>query len=213
MSYEQLVSDNLKLVHACAHKFSSTGFDYDELYSAGCIGLVKAAKKFDTARGFQFSTYAVTVILGEIKQLFRENNPVKVSRSVKDLAVKAKKISDKLKLTLNREPTVKEIATALNVSSEEIAEAFSACTELKSLDNDETVQRQLVINNEEALITHISLNLAIEKLDDTEQKIIKLRYFSDKTQSDTAKALGLTQVQISRMEKSVLKKLREKLIC
>ena len=137
MSYEKLVNENLKLVHACAHKMQFKGIEYDELYSAGCIGLVKAAKRFDESKGFKFSTYAVPVILGEIKQLFRDNNPIKISRAVKDLGNKANKAIIELKLNLGREPTLSEIAKITGASSEEVAYALNAIRTLKSLDTDE----------------------------------------------------------------------------
>lgn len=212
MSYETLVNENLGLVHACCHKMSDRGIEYDDLYSAGCIGLVKAAKRFDETKGFKFSTYAVPVILGEIKQLFRENNPVKLSRSLKELSIKVKRESDKLKVTLNRDPTINEIAESLKISAEEVAEALNASHSVKSLDSDEGLHNKASVNTEEKTLTRIAILQAIEKLEPTDRDIIKLRYFKDKTQSDTAKALGISQVQVSRKEKNLLKQLRNQLI-
>lgn len=210
MNYEDLVKENLRLVHACCHKMSDKGIEYDDLYSAGCIGLVKAAKRFDESKGFKFSTYAVPVILGEIKQLFRENNPVKISRSLKELSLKVKRESDKLKAKLGREPSVAEIAKSLKVSAEEITEAVSASVAVKSLDSDD-FYNQPSVSTEEKTLNKIAVFQALEKLEPQDKALITLRFFHDKTQSDTAKALGLTQVQVSRKEKIALKALRNQL--
>ena len=210
MNYEDLVKENLRLVHACCHKMSDKGIEYDDLYSAGCIGLVKAAKRFDESKGFKFSTYAVPVILGEIKQLFRENNPVKISRSLKELSLKVKRESDKLKAKLGREPSVAEIAKSLKVSAEEITEAVSASVAVKSLDSDD-FYNQLSVSTEEKTLNKIAVFQALEKLEPQDKPLMTLRSFYDKTQSDTAKALGLTQVQVSRKEKIALKALRNQL--
>ena len=211
MSYEKLVNENLKLVHACCHKMTGRGIEYDDLYSAGCIGLVKAAKKFDESLGYKFSTYAVPVILGEIKCLFRENNPIKLSRSLKELSLKIKAETEKAIKQTGKEPTVSVLAKTLGVTSEEIAEAITASTAVKSLDADESISNKASVNQEESMITKISLMQAIDKMENTDKKIIELRYFKDKTQTQTAAALGLTQVQVSRKEKTILNSLRHQL--
>ena len=211
MSYEKLVNENLKLVHACAHKMQFKGIEYDELYSAGCIGLVKAAKRFDESKGFKFSTYAVPVILGEIKQLFRDNNPIKISRAVKDLGNKANKAIIELKLNLGREPTLSEIAEITGASSEEVTYALNAIRTLKSLDTDEVIERKVYISIEDTLINKVSINQLIEELNENDKILLKLRYFSDKTQNETAKIMGLSQVQVSRKEKKLLKQLKIRL--
>lgn len=211
MSYEKLVNENLKLVHACCHKMTGRGIEYDDLYSAGCIGLVKAAKKFDESLGYKFSTYAVPVILGEIKCLFRENNPIKLSRSLKELSLKIKAETEKAIKQTGKEPTVSVLAKTLGVTSEEVAEAITASTAVKSLDADESISNKASINQEESMITKISLMQAIDKMENTDKKIIELRYFKDKTQTQTAAALGLTQVQVSRKEKTILNSLRHQL--
>ncbi len=212
MNYEKLVNENLGLVHACCHKMTERGIEYDDLYSAGCIGLVKAAKRFDESKGFKFSTYAVPVIFGEIKQLFRDNNPVKISRSLKELSLKVKRESDRLQTTLGREPTVTELAEKMNISAEEITQAISASVAVKSLDSDEGLSNKASVSTEEKTLNRIALIQALEKLEPTDRDLITLRYFKDKTQSDTAKALGLSQVQVSRKEKNLLKILRNQLI-
>lgn len=211
MNYESLVEENLRLVHACCHKMSDKGIEYDDLFSAGCIGLIKAAKRFDENKGYKFSTYAVPVILGEIKQIFRDNNPIKISRSLKELSLKVKRKSDCLKANLGREPTVAEIAKALNISAEEVTEALSVCTCVKSLESEEMFN-QPSVNNEEKTINKIAVAQALEKLAPEDKELIILRFFKDKTQRDTAKLLGITQVQVSRKEKILLQTLRNQLI-
>ena len=211
MSYEKLVNENLKLVHACCHKMTGRGIEYDDLYSAGCIGLVKAAKKFDESLGYKFSTYAVPVILGEIKCLFRENNPIKLSRSLKELSLKIKAETEKAIKQTGKEPTVSVLAKTLGVTSEEVAEAITASTAVKSLDADESISNKASVNQEESMITKISLMQAIDKMENTDKKIIELRYFKDKTQTQTAAALCLTQVQVSRKEKTILNSRRHQL--
>lgn len=211
MSYEELVNQNLKLVHACAHKMQYKGIEYDELYSAGCIGLVKAAKKFDESKGFKFSTYAVPVIFGEIKQLFRDNNPVKLSRAVKDLGNKSNKTINDLKAVLGRTPTINEIAEKLGENKEEVAYALNAIRSVKSLDSDEEIKKSVCVYIEDKLLTKLSLNQLIENLDENDKILIKLRYFSDKTQCETAKIMGISQVQVSRKEKKLLEFLKIKL--
>lgn len=213
MNYEKLVNENLGLVHACCHKMTNRGIEYDDLYSSGCIGLVKAAKKFDEKLGYKFSTYAVPVILGEIKCLFRENNPIKLSRSLKELGLKVKTEIEKSVKLNGKEPTIGEIAKKLNVSPEEVTEAINASTAIKSLDSDETLSNKASVDNEEKMLTKLSLMQAIEKMELKEQKLIELRFFKDKTQSETAKILGITQVQVSRKEKVILSNLRQQLNC
>lgn len=211
MNYEQLVNENLGLVHSCCHRFKSSEIEYDELYSVGCIGLVKAAKRFDESKGFKFSTYAVPVILGEIKQFFRDNNSVKLSRSLKELSLKVKKESDKLRAKLNRDPTVNEIADVLGIPAEEVTQAINASSLVKSLDSNEAIRNKAAVNSEEKTLNKIAILQVLDKLDTTDRQLITLRYFKDKTQNDTAKALGLSQVQVSRKEKIILKTLRNQL--
>lgn len=211
MNIEKRINDNLKLVHLCCHRMKDKGIEYDELYSTGCLGLVKAAKKFDETKGFQFSTYAVPVILGEIKQLFRDNNPIKISRSLKELSIKAKQEIEEQRKQ-NKEPSISEIAQKLECSKEDVIEALNAVSVLKSLDSDEGIANKISQNDEEKTLNKIALLQAIEKLNTQEQQIVDLRFFKDKTQTETAKILGLTQVQVSRKEKNVLKTLKNQLI-
>lgn len=208
---EELVSSNLRLVSSLSSRFIGRGIEYDDLFSAGCVGLVKAAKGFDGTRGVMFSTYAVPVILGEIKRLFRDGGDVKISRSIKELYIKAVKIKDKLENELSREVTVKEIADEMKLTTEEITEAFCACRATVSLtvsDDDGEKELDVADNIDEKLTEKINIKMAIDKLDEREQKIIKFRYFGALTQSETAKKLSMSQVQVSRAEKKALKKLK-----
>lgn len=211
MSYEELVNNNLKLVHLCCHKMKNKGIEYDDLYSQGCVGLVKAAKRFDESKGFQFSTYAVPLILGEIKQLFRDNNPIKISRSLKTLSINAKKEIEKQTKENSHEPSINDIADKLNVSPEEVVEALNASMHTKSLDSEEDIKQKVFCEIEEKTINKIAILQAIEKLQFEEKQIILLRFFKDKTQCETARILGLTQVQVSRKEKNVLNALKKQL--
>ena len=188
------------------------GIEYDDLFSQGCIGLVKAAKRFDESKGFQFSTYAVPLILGEIKQLFRDNNPIKISRSLKTLSMNIKNEIEKQKKENNKEPTINEIAEKLNVTPEEVVEALNASMQIKSLDSEVGINQKVFCEIEEKTINRVDVLQAIEKLELIDKQIILLRFFKDKTQIETAKILGLSQVQISRKEKTLLNLLKSRLI-
>lgn len=210
---ELLVTENLRLVSSLCKRFLGRGIDFDDLYGAGCIGLVKASKGFDEKRGLMFSTYAVPVVLGEIKRLFRDGGEIKVSRSIKELYLKAQKEKQILENELNREVTVSEIALKLNESVEDVTEAFCACRSTVSLTfKDDEGEKEFDLpenDNQEQLADRITLDLAIKKLDFDEQQLIKYRYFGAMTQSETAQKLSMSQVQVSRTEKKALKKLRD----
>ena len=210
------IEANLGLVHACCKRFKNRGIDYEDLYSAGCLGLVKAGKNFDFSRNVQFSTYAVPVILGEIKQLFRESGTVKVSRSLKELAQKAKKISEKYKKETGLETPVSLLAKKLETSTEKVMEALNSTQFPISLTCDENDETSTgfdipVESGEEKLTETMSLNQAINQLEIEDKNLIVLRYYKHKTQSQTAKELGMTQVQVSRREKKILLSIRQKL--
>lgn len=213
---EKFIESNLGLVHSCANRFRGKGIEYEEMYAAGCIGLIKAYDAFDTERGVQFSTYAVPVILGEIKKLFRDGGMVKVTRSVKELSLKVNYTRDYLQKKLGQEPTLKEIAEELGVSSEEVARAVSAATPPMSLtaafeDDDGQGEFDIPIESaEEELTNMMGLKYAVSDLESEEKKIIYLRFFRNKTQAATAKILGKTQVQISRKERKIISKMRKK---
>lgn len=210
------IEANLGLVHACCKRFKNRGIDYEDLYSAGCLGLVKAGKNFDFSRNVQFSTYAVPVILGEIKQLFRESGTVKVSRSLKELAQKAKKISEEHKKETGNEIPVSLLAKKLETSTEKVMEALNSTQFPISLTCDENDETSTgfdipVESGEEKLTETMSLNQAINQLEIEDKNLIVLRYYKHKTQSQTAKELGMTQVQVSRREKKILLSIRQKL--
>lgn len=210
---ELLVTENLRLVTSLCGRFSGRGIDFDDLYGAGCIGLVKAAKGFDETRGLKFSTYAVPVILGEIKRLFRDGGEVKVSRSIKELYLKAVRVKSRLESVLDREPTVSEIANELDVPAENVSEAFCACKSTVSLTkSDDEGESQLDIedkNDQDLISDRITIELALSKLDPKEKQLIKLRYFGALTQTEIAKKMSMSQVQVSRTEKKALLRLRE----
>ncbi|MCQ2450659.1 MAG: sigma-70 family RNA polymerase sigma factor [Clostridia bacterium] len=210
---DDLVTDNLRLVTSLCGRFVGRGIDFEDLYGAGCIGLCKAAKGFDETRGLMFSTYAVPVILGEIKRLFRDGGEVKVSRSIKELYLKCLRVKQSLELKFNREPTVSEIANEIGVDPESVAEAFCACRTAVSLtveDGDGEKTMEIPDESREELIAdRITVQMALKKLPRQEQELIKCRYFAALTQTETAKKLSMSQVQVSRTEKKVLSKLRD----
>ena len=214
---EEFIQQNLGLVHACAGRFRSRGIEYDVLYAAGCVGLIKAYDGFDWGRGVCFSTYAVPVILGEIKKLFRDGGTVKVSRSVKELGIKASAVREKLLKEMGSEPTVSQIAQRLNASAEQVAMALRAGLPAISLtpagENDGNRELDIPIDSpEEELTDRISLQEVMQRLSPEEQKLIRLRYFCGRTQSETARMLNTTQVQISRRERKLLGVMRRQLI-
>lgn len=208
---------NLGLVHLCVRRFLHRGIEYDDLYSAGCVGLVKAVDAFDESRGLQFSTYAVPVILGEIKRLFRDGGALKVSRGLKELSLKVSRTGEKMMKSLGREPTVSELAQALGVREEEIVEAINISAPPVSLtggDEEDGEQRQIDIpveDPEEEIADRLALKAVIGTLEAKDRKLILLRYFQGKTQVQTAELLSMTQVQVSRREKKILAQLRIKL--
>ncbi len=212
----QLVTENIGLVHACCRRFIGRGIEYDDLFGAGCIGLIRAANGFDAERGIMFSTYAFPAIIGEIRRLFRDGGAVKVSRSLRELNMKAARESERLAKALGREPTVAELAQSLGVSSEELAQAMCATQATLSLTvTDDGTDTQLDLPDEDAterLCDRLSLHKAISELAEQDRRLIVMRYFSGLTQIETAKVLGMTQVQVSRRERSVIEQMRSKLV-
>ena len=216
-SRDSLIEANLRLVHSCANRFRGKGIEYEDLFQAGCMGLVKAVDGFDDTRGVRFSTYAVPVILGEIKRLFRDGGAVKVSRSIKELSLRLFRVKETLWVKLGREPTVSEVAGEAQVDAEQVVEAFSAMQPTISLTShdDDGEESQFDIKApgvEEEIGERLSLIEVMESLEDKDRQMIVLRYFNGKTQSQTASQLGMTQVQVSRREKKVLSVLRDKLL-
>lgn len=210
---DKFIESNIGLVHACCSRFKGRGIEYEDMFQAGCIGLIKATSGFDESRGLQFSTYAVPVILGEIKRMFRDGGSVKVGRTLKELSLKATRENERLAKVLDREPTVREVAESLGVSVEEATEALCAAQPTLSLTvESEDGASELDIatdSGNDQLIEHISLAEVIETLEENDRKLIYLRYYKSKTQSETAKFLGMTQVQVSRRERFILTKMRQ----
>lgn len=214
---DSFVEDNLGLVHLCANRFRGRGIEYDDLYGAGCVGLVKAASAFDTERGVKFSTYAVPVILGEIKRLFRDGGIIKVSRSVRELGMKITRTREQFTLLHGREPTVNELAELTNSDPEDVAEALAVNIPPLSLTNasedDEGAQIDVAAPAPDSeLVDILSLRQALSALGEEDRKLLYYRYFKDMTQTKTAEALGMTQVQVSRREKKLLMTLRGNLL-
>ena len=214
LNREQTIESNIGLVHACARRFKGKGIEYDDLFQAGCMGLVKATDAFDSQRGVRFSTYAVPVILGEIRRLFRDGGTVKVSRSLKELSLKAAREREHFTQKEGREPTISELSSLMEVPEETLVEALGASAPPLSLTHEEdSCEFDLPVDSpEEALADRISLNQVIGQLEPWDQQLIILRYFENQTQTQVAEALGMTQVQVSRREKKILLSLREKLL-
>lgn len=208
----QFIEGNLPLVHSLCKRFVGRGIEYDDLYQAGCVGLIKAADGFDQSRGLCFSTYAVPVILGEIRRMFRDGGSVKVSRSLKELSLKLIRAKSLLELKLSREPTISELAAELCVTPEEVVEAQSASQPTVSLtyESDDGInEMDISVSGPEDLLTDkLLLQHAFKHLDSVERQIIKHRYFEYLTQNETAARLGMSQVQVSRAEKKILLKLK-----
>lgn len=214
---EQHICDNMGLVHACCKRFLGRGIEYDDLFQAGCMGLVKATDGFEEERGLRFSTYAVPVILGEIRRLFREGGTVKVGRTLKELSMKVSRERERFLTQEGREPTVGELADRLGISREQAAEALGAALPPLSLtraaDEDEGEEMDIPIAPpEEAVTDTLALRQVLTELPPKDRMLIILRYLNRQTQQATADRLGMTQVQVSRREKVILQEMREKLI-
>ena len=208
-----LIQNNMGLVHSCANKFRGRGVEYDDLFQAGCVGLVKAADNFDPDRGFAFSTYAVPVILGEIKRIFRDGGSVKIGRTLKEKSRNAMKIRDKLSDELGREPTVSELSERLGLDIHATAELITVSMPTVSLtatDEKGTVQLDIPVQApEEQISEKMALKSVLDSLDEKDRQLIELRYFKGLTQVKTAERLGMSQVQVSRRERVILTRMRQ----
>lgn len=211
----QLCEKNLGLVHLCANRFRGKGIDYEDLYSAGCIGLVKACNAFDEKRGVKLSTYAVPVILGEIKRLFRDGGTMRVSRSVKENSLRIAKLRDSFFVTEGREPTINELSQLSSLEKEDVIEALNVSLPPISLtESDEEGGGEIdipTVSPDEEITNSLSISQLLEALDVKDRQLIYLRYFKDKTQTEVAKTLDMTQVQVSRREKKLLSIMRQQL--
>lgn len=213
-SLDEIVGSNLGLVHSCANRFRGRGIEYDDLYQAGCLGLVKAAKNFDSSLGFAFSTYAVPVILGEIKRLFRDGGSVKIGRALKEKARLAMIKKEEITVILGREPTVSELSDELGTDPSETAMLLNASAPVVSLTSNDEDENQFdlpVESHEISVSDSIALKQVLHSLDEKERMLIELRYYRGMTQSASARVLGMSQVQVSRKEKAILEFIRNKL--
>lgn len=215
---ERIVTENLGLVWSVARRFIGRGHELEDLYQIGCIGLMKCIEKFDLSFDVKFSTYAVPMISGEIKRFLRDDGMIKVSRSLKETAYKVKKARDEIVNETGVEPKVEELSKVLQIDVEEIVASLEANAEVESIhktiyqsDGNAIYLLDKIADMEdenETLLDHIVVDDLMKHLEDTEQKIIKLRYFENKTQTEIAKEIGISQVQVSRMEKKILRKMR-----
>lgn len=216
---ERLIHHNIRLVWSVVQRFMGRGYEADDLFQIGCIGLLKAVDKFDLSYDVKFSTYAVPMIIGEIQRFLRDDGTVKVSRSLKETANRIRKAKDELSKTLGRLPTVKEVAERLEISPEDVVFAQEANRAPSSIhekvyENDGdpiTLMDQIADDQESAWFDKLALKEAIEQLNEREKLIVYLRYYKDQTQSEVAERLGISQVQVSRLEKKILKTMRDQM--
>lgn len=215
---EEFITGNLRLVLSIIGRFASRGENPDDLFQVGCVGLIKALDNFDTEQGVQFSTYAVPMIIGEIRRYLRDYNSIRVSRSVRDTAYRALQVKERLINLYGKEPTIEQIAKELEKPKEEIVFALDAISEPVSLfepvyhDGGDTcfIMDQLSDEkNDEAWIEHIVLKEAMEHLNEKERQILDLRFFAGRTQTEVAEEIGISQAQVSRLEKSAIKHMRK----
>ncbi|MBO5349138.1 MAG: SigB/SigF/SigG family RNA polymerase sigma factor [Clostridia bacterium] len=215
----KLITDNSNLIWSIVTRFKDRGYEIEDLYQIGCIGFIKSIKRFDTNFEVKLSTYAVPYILGEIKRFIRDDGPVKVSRSIKELSYKIKLIQNEYITKKGKDIQIEELAKILKVSKEEIVIAMDSSNTVESIDrnvndtDDLTLMDKLKSNvdEEKEIINKITIKGLIENLDEKSRKIIMLRYYRGKTQSQVAELLGVTQVQISRLEKKILSGMRQSL--
>lgn len=219
MTRDEFILKNMPLVHSLANRFRGRGIEYEDLCAAGSLGLVKASDNFDESRGLCFSTYAVPVILGEMRRLFRDFGAVRISRSLKELSMRAAKVRDEL-CSQGIEPRISDIAQKLGITPEEAAEAISAALPPVSLTSPEdggdidigSPEQPSVTMGEDAMIDKIALRQCLKELDEKDRLLLTLRFFRSKTQTETALILGMTQVQVSRRERKLLRELRALLV-
>lgn len=216
---EEFISGNLKLVLSVIQKFSNRGENMDDLFQVGCIGLIKALDNFDLKHNVLFSTYAVPMIIGEIRRYLRDNNSIRVSRSMRDLAYKALQIKETLITKLQREPNIEELAKVMEVPKEDIIIALDSIVDPVSLyepvytDGGDSIYVMDQIkdnnNNDDNWLEEISLKEAIKALSNREKIILSLRFFDGKTQMEVAKEIGISQAQVSRLEKNALDSIKQ----
>lgn len=216
---DTLVNCNIRLVWSVVQRFLNRGYEPEDLFQIGCIGLLKSVDKFDLSYDVKFSTYAVPMIIGEIQRFLRDDGTLKVSRSLKEQANKVRKMKDELSKTLGRLPTIREIADELNITPEDVVFAQEANKPPASIhetvfENDGdpiTLIDQISDDSEDRWFDRLALNEAINTLNERERLIVYLRYFCDQTQSEVASRLGISQVQVSRLEKKILKTIKDQI--
>lgn len=216
---DQFVVANLRLVLSVVQRFSGQSDKADDMFQVGCVGLLKAIDNFDESLNVKFSTYAVPMIIGEIRRYLRDNNSVRVSRSIRDIAYKSLKVKEEIIKKENREPSLEEIAKILEIPLEEVTFALDAISETVSLsepvynDGNETVRIMDQISNDkdddENLVEKMTLNDAIKNLSEREKEILLMRYYVGKTQMEVSEEVGISQAQVSRLEKTALKTLKK----
>lgn len=218
LARERYIEGNLRLVLSVIKRFSASGENVDDLFQIGCIGLIKAIDNFDSSLQVKFSTYAVPMIIGEIRRFLRDSSPIRVSRSIKDTAYKAIYTKETLTNKNQKEPTLEEISSEISISKEEILYALDAIQNPVSLyepvytDGGDTLYVMDQVsdkkNKEESWVEHLSLSDAMKRLGDREREIIALRFFEGKTQMEVARLVGISQAQVSRLEKNALKAMK-----
>lgn len=217
---DELIRGNLRLVLSVIQRFTNRGENLDDLFQVGCIGLIKAIDHFDVDQGVRFSTYGVPMIIGEIRRYLRDNNSIRVSRSLRDTAYRAMQVKEKMTAKNSREPTVEEIAKALDLPREEVVVALESIVEPVSLyepvfsDDGDTiyVMDQVGDNNDDNnWLDEIALKEAIRNLNGREKNILSMRYFQGKTQMEVASEIGISQAQVSRLEKAALDKIKKEI--
>ncbi len=217
LAREKLINGNLRLILSVIQRFVGRGENLDDLFQVGCIGLIKAIDNFDDSHNVKFSTYAVPMIIGEIRRYLRDNNSIRVSRSIKDTAYRSMQVKEQLTAKLNREPTVAEIAEELQLPVSDIVIALESIVDPVSLyepiysDGGDTIYvlDQVGDNNDDRnWLQEISLREAIKNLNDREKKILSLRFMEGKTQMEVSEEIGISQAQVSRLEKFALEKIK-----
>ncbi len=215
---DEMINGNLRLVLSVIQRFNNRGENPDDLFQVGCIGLIKAIDHFDVTLDVKFSTYGVPMIIGEVKRYLRDNNAVRVSRSIRDTAYKAMQVKEELILKYNKEPTIEQIAQVLEIPKENVVLALEAIVEPVSLyepvfsDGNDTVFVMDQVgdkNDDKAWLDELSLREAMKTLSPREKKIIGLRFFKGKTQMEVANEIGISQAQVSRIEKGALKHIKK----
>lgn len=218
----RVITENVGLIWSIVRRFLGRGQEADDLFQIGCIGLMKAVDKFELSYDVKFSTYAVPMITGEIKRFLRDDGMIKVSRTLKETAGRVRKVQEMLENEYGREPTLAELAASLQLAEEEIVMALDSSAEVESLNktiyysdgSDIALMDKIAeeVDQNERLVNHMALKKILSELDEREQRLIRMRFFEERTQTQVAEVLGVSQVQVSRMEKKILLQLRSRLL-